>query len=264
MSVIVSHNAGFFSCCSVKLDNIISFINSNKTLPTHVDSSVQFSWYKINKTGDITYDYFEDYNKHNINYNFNTLINYYHYYQYYDYTLLQYEKMSPIIDKYFSPSEEIKKYINEIELKYKLNYSNICVLFYRGNDKNSETPICGYDEYIHKATEIMNAYPKIQFLIQSDETEFIEKMRFMFPDNSFYFKDEVRHMPKCDNTVDIVMREQNHIFSKYYLAITIIMSKCQYIVCGSGNCSIWIMLYRKNNKNVCQNLNNIWISNIDL
>ena len=57
----------------------------------------------------------------------------------------------------------------------------------------------------------MNAYPKIQFLIQSDETEFIEKMRFMFPDNSFYFKDEVRQMPKCDNTVDIVMREQNYI-----------------------------------------------------
>ena len=265
MSVIVTHtDVGFFSCCSMKLDRIICFINLHKKLPAHVDSSAQFSWYKINETDDVTYDYFEDYNKLDINYNFKTLINYYHYYQYCNYTLLQYEKMSPIVDKYFSPSEEIKKYINEIELKYEINYSNICVLFYRGNDKNSETRICGHNEYIHKANEIIRAYPKIQFLIQSDETEFIKKMTFMFPNNSFYFKDEIRHISKCDSSVDKVMREQNHIFSKYYLAITIVMSKCKYIICGSGNCSIWIMLYRKNNKNVCQNLNKIWISNIDL
>lgn len=59
----ITHNAGFFSCCSVKLTKIVEYINSNKTLPNDVDSSKQFSWYKNyeNKNKDITFDYFQNY-----------------------------------------------------------------------------------------------------------------------------------------------------------------------------------------------------------
>ena len=42
----ITHNSGFFSCCSVKLTKIIEFINSNKRLPDNVDSSEQFKLYK--------------------------------------------------------------------------------------------------------------------------------------------------------------------------------------------------------------------------
>lgn len=84
-----------------------------------------------------------------------------------------------------------------------------------------------------------------------------------FPTNSFYFKDEIRHMKKNSlNTVDIVMSDKNYEFSKYFLAITIIMSKCKYIICGTGNISMWIMFYRENNNNVYQNLEGIWYDNI--
>jgi hypothetical protein len=60
------------------------------------------------------------------------------------------------------------------------------------------------------------------------------------------------------------MHHTNAVFSKYYLAITIIMSKCKYVICGSGNCSIWIMLYRGNNKNVCQYLDGTWYDTLEL
>ena len=96
----------------------------------------------------------------------------------------------------------------------------------------------------------MKSNPNILFLIQSDETEFINFMSKQFKNNSFYFKDEIRHIQKCDTNVDILMQYTNYEFSKYYLAITVLMSKCKYIICGSGNCSIWIMLYRGNNNNV--------------
>ena len=98
-------------------------------------------------------------------------------------------------------------------------------------------------------------------MIQSDETEFLEFMTNKFPNNSIYFKDEIRHMKKCNDTVDKKMNSQNYEFSKNYLAITMIMSKCKYIICGSGNCDIWIMLYRGNNSNVIQNLNGKWYNN---
>ena len=45
---------------------------------------------------------------------------------------------------------------------------------------------------------------------------------------------------------------------KNVLAIIYIMSKCKYIICSSGNCSIWMMYFRGNVNNVKQFLNNQW------
>jgi hypothetical protein len=257
MSLVISHNSGFFSCCSVKLHDIVKYINSKSSVPTHVDSSRQFNWYKTQNSDDITYIYFEHYdNIKDIEIKYP--ISYFHSHQFIDYSNLDYNNIIPLVKKYFSPSKNIITIIEGIEQKYNLAYDNICVLFYRGNDKVKETILCEYDEYLTYANLILEKNPNILFLIQSDETEFIEYMSKKFPNNSFYFKDEIRHMKKCRSTVDGVMRAQNHEFSQKYLAITIIMSKCKYIICGSGNCSIWIMLYREHNKNVYQNLNNKW------
>lgn len=70
-------------------------------------------------------------------------------------------------------------------------------------------------------------------------------------------------MNKMCNTVDKVMKSNIHEYSMYYLAITIIMSKCKYIICGTGNCSIWIMLYRNNNKNTIQFIRGKWIKTLE-
>ena len=260
----ITHNAGFFSCCSVKLNQITDYINSNKKLPDIVDSSHQFAWYKNDyNNGDITFDYFENYN------NITDVvivypINYIHTYQFTNYSNLDYKNISPLIKKYFSPSVKINEMISTLEEKYTLMYENICVLFYRGNDKNTETTKCSYNEYLHYANKILQQNPKIVFLIQSDETEFIEYMTNRFPNNSFYFKDEIRHMKKCNNTVDKVMKSTAYDFSKKYLAITIIMSKCKYVICSSGNCDIWIMFYRGNNTNVIQYLNGSWYNSVNI
>ena len=262
MSVVCKHNSGFFSCCSVRLYDICCYINNAHQYPEKVNSSSQFLYYKnrehVLQNTDITNVYFEDYN--NIpsppisSYPIQCGIDD----QFINYSNVEYKNIIPIVIKYFTPSQNIKNRVSYLEKKYALDYNNTCVLFYRGNDKNTETTICGYDEYLYFAHSILETNPTIQFLLQSDETEFIEFMTAAFPNNSFYFRDEIRHMKKCNSTVDIQMRSQNFEYSQYYLAITIVMSKCKYIVCGSGNCSIWIIYYRGNNKNVFQNLNGKW------
>jgi len=66
-------------------------------------------------------------------------------------------------------------------------------------------------------------------------------------------------MNKQSSSVDHVFSDKNHQFSKYYLAITNIMSKCKYVICGSsGNCSIWIALYRENADNIIQYMKGTW------
>jgi hypothetical protein len=260
MTLLITHDYGFFSCCSIRLHNIIEFFNKKKKCPTTIDSSQQFSWYKKNNNQDITFEYFQHYNDLPDIY-YNEYINYIHTLQFSDYNNINYNSIKPFIDKYFSPSLQIKNIINNIEKKYNIEYDNTCVLYYRGNDKNTETTICNYNEYIKYAIDYIIKNKNIKFLIQSDETEFIELFLYLFPHNTFYFKDEIRHMKKCNNTVDKCITQNIDIYSKNYLAITVIMSKCKHIICGSGNCSIWIMLYRNNNNNVLQNLNNEWIYN---
>lgn len=259
-SVTITHNAGFFSCCSVRLHHIVKFINDFKELPYCVDSSKQYEWYKTTNDGDVTFDYFENYdnitNEIAIDEN---KIDYDENYQYGNYQNLKYDKIIPLVKKYFTPSLHMTYIIDYLEREYNLDYENICVLFYRGNDKVTETELCSYDEYVTYANMILEKNPNVKFLIQSDETEFIIYFSELFPHNSFYFKNQIRHMKRTINTVDKLHPETNHIFSKIYLAITIIMSRCKYIVCGSGNCSIWIMMYRGNADNVYQNLERNWI-----
>lgn len=252
-------NAGFFACCSLRLVAIRDFVVKIKKIPDIMDSSRQFEWYKVKgkESEDITFDYFENYNNVETA-EIKTNISFYHDHQFKPYEELDYNGIIPLIKKYFSPSNKIKEIIDNIEKKYNLDYNNTCVLFYRGNDKNTETKICQYEEYLKYSDEILEKHPNTKFLIQSDETEFIEFMTKMYPDNSFYFKDEIRHIKKCNSTVDIEMQETNNLFSKYFLAITIIMSKCKYLIFGTGNCSMWIVFFRGHNNNTIQNFKNKW------
>jgi hypothetical protein len=132
------------------------------------------------------------------------------------------------------------------------------VLFHRGNDKQRETPLCKYEDIIEKSIEIGGKNPGVRFLVQSDETEFIEEMGALYP-NRILFKDEIRHMKKCDNTVDKVFPQSNYEFSKYFLAIVIIMSKCKHVICGSGNISMWIAFFRGNVENFHQYFDGKWV-----
>lgn len=257
-TLYVKHNSGFFSCCSVRLDRIIHYFNRYKRLPLVVDSSQSYAWYKpknMDPKEDVTPVYF---NTTTDTIKYMRRINYEHNYQYLNFKTINFRALTPFIKKYFDPSEEIQRHVHDIEKKYGLDdYGNICVLFFRGNDKVTETPVAPYSDYIVRAKRILLENPSIRFLVQSDEQEFIDTMLSEFP-GSIYFKDETRRISKSITTVDKT-NSDNFLFSKYFLAITYIMSKAKYIIFGSGNCSIWILLYRGNATGVQQFLKTGWV-----
>lgn len=251
--LILHPSTGFFSNCTVRLFDIVIYFNNFKKLPLYIDGVRQFNLYKHGTNlNDITYEYFDN----NLNYDisYHEKVDFYHQYQYINYNNLSFKNLTPFISKYFSPSTKIRNTITYIENKYEIiDYNNICVLFYRGNDKSTELTLPSYDDILEKAREIYNKNNNIKFLIQSDEDEFINKFTKEFSNNSFYFKDEIRTINKNNNlSVDRIDIEKNFVYSQYYLAITIIMSKCKYIICNTGNCSLWIILYRGNTENVTQ------------
>lgn len=258
MSIVVKHHAGFFSCSCHMLYKILDYFNEYGELPATIDTTYLFTWYKPTHmyNVDILDNYFIKYeNPKPIVYEKMVKISRFpRDIQFSDYKNILFRDIKPFITTYFTLADDIKERIHLLETKYKLNnYSNICVLFYRGNDKQHETIAPSYNTFITKANQIKSENPNIRFLIQSDETEFIKAMDRALP-NTVIFNDEIRHIPKCNETVDNVYRDSNAEYSKYFLAIVYIMSKCKHIVCTSGNCSLWIVLFRGNAENLHQYL----------
>ena len=246
----ITHNAGFFSCCTIRLLEIINYFNLNKELPLRVDSSVQFDVYK-NENIDITNDFYQT------NDNF---IEYKEYInvsksedeeQFSNYDDLNFELIIPFVYKYFDLSKEAKDRVNFFTNKYNIDFDNTCSVFYRGLDKVTETEIGDYNHYIEKCKWILSNNKDIKFLIQTDELNFQETFLKIFPNSLI-----INELPTLKKQITVmhnhIPREKRVNFAIDLLASTYIVSKCKFLVTHSGNCGLWAVLFRGNTINTYQ------------
>lgn len=253
----VTHNAGFFSCCTIRLLEIINYFNGHLTLPTVVDSSQQFSLYKAHQRQDLTNKFFaQDGGPQHIHYlkPVNPLLPgkpdnvHYPNYKNVDYTAL-----APFVSKYFSPSPEVKEKIVALENKYKLDYDKTCLVYYRGNDKVLEVSCPQYGEIFLKAWEIKKANPTIRFVVQTDEVEFMHYFLKRFPDSIVL--DEVAPIKKqIINPGMTLPAKSREKFASDFLAIIYYLSKIKYIVTTTHNAAFWLCLFRGHSDGVYQYL----------
>ncbi len=254
--LIVIHNAGFFSCSTIALQDTMIYFNQNKGLPDIIDRSQQYMMYKQRAWDNLIPMYFKETNAC-IEYTKDVVMSAEEReIQYVDYKSLVFEDIKPFFDKLFAPSDYVNKIVQNMEGSYQIDYENTCAVFYRGNDKNRETTIASYEAFINKAKEI--ATPNMRFLVQPDETEFLQAFTSAIP-NSFNFS-ETPHMSKKDSAVFLEMPiERRSVFAAYFLAAVIIMSKCKHLIVHTGNCGMWATLYRGNTDNVHQIRDNVWL-----
>ncbi|MEO5646612.1 MAG: hypothetical protein ABIO57_00060 [Candidatus Paceibacterota bacterium] len=250
----IIHNAGFFSCCSKRLEGAVWFYNKKHTIPGAVDSSAQFSLYKSDQSVDLTPLYFED---NSLPISYTGHINFYNEMQFFDYSDLDHKGLQLFVKKYFSPSDYVISIVDAYQKKYTIDYDNTCGVFYRGNDKSTETGIAPYQEFIMQAKKIKEQNLNIVFLVQSDETEFIEAFGKELP--GFVMIEEIPHMHKKSSTIhDELSRKDRAGFGADFFAALLIQAKCKYLITHSGNCGLWAVLYRGSSENVYQWLNNTW------
>lgn len=243
--------AGFFSNCSVRLKQIIDYLNKNNKFPQNIDSSSQFQNYKEDiddNANDLTKYFFEQKptptNFGKVKFAVNE--------QYNKYKNIDFKGVTPLIKAYFSPGIIITNIIEALEKKYLLDYSNICSVYYRGNDKVIETGLAEHEEFFNKAEEIRQKNPNVKFLVQTDEIEFAEAFKQRFP-NSFWFDElaMINHNP--DSSVHHSLpRNERKEQASYLLAATIIIAKTKHLITHSGNCGLWAVLYRGHVENVYQ------------
>jgi len=258
----IIHNHGFFSCCSVRLFRIIEYLNKNKILPDEIDASQLFDLYKYHDAKDVTYDFFENY-KHD-----HTMINYEKNieitadcYQFNNYKLVDYTLITPFLKKIFTPCNEISNISEDLVKKYNIDVENCIGLYYRGTDKNSETGIDSFESFYNKLTEVIKHENNnnIQIILQTDSAPFLDYMKQKCSNHNIVIIEENRTSYGYNGIHFDSRPADNHFNIKNLFATFLIISKCKYIICSSGNCSIWMMLYRQNAFNIFQNLNKKWM-----
>ena len=253
--IVPKYCIGFFACCSDILKHVSIYFNNNKKKPEIIDTSQQFSIYKPSHIeGDIMHHFFK---KNDINIVYSDDMYYDHVLQFTKYNNLNYAKFTPFIEKYFSPHQDILDIKTKIKNKYNINVDEYCAVYYRGTDKKIETTIGSFDTYIDKMNELLTKEPTIKFIIQSDSKDFIDIVKGKFT-NSVSFDEENVPSTSDKGIHNESSPDNNYNIIKNFLAIVYLISKCKYIICSSGNCSIWMMLYRGNSNNVQQFLNNEW------
>jgi hypothetical protein len=255
-----------------KLWQIIQYYNKHKQVPKEIDVREQFQWYKPGEISEnISYDFFEK-PQDDITIEYKEEIDFDHEYQWINFKKFNYSIFTPFIRKYYTPTPKVYDIVKKMEEKYKLDYENLGVLFYRGNDKRKETPmhnqIPNYKEHVKKGNELKEKYPGMKLIVQSDESEYITEMLKNFPD-SIVFNDEIRHMKQNKKgTVDKIagnggdwnsdVGKSNYEHAFKFMAILIIMSKCKHLVLNVGNCSLWTCFFRENADNVDLYVMNKW------
>ena len=254
-TLVINSEGGFFSCCTVRLQKVIEYFSALTRPPTQIDSSQQFLWYKpadYPPEKSIIEQFFLE--KVNGRISYTHPIVFQQSDQFSDYRKLPFADILPFVRRYFTVSAAIEQLVASLEKKYSIDYKNTCVLFYKANSQ-----CASYEEYLAQAKGILAQNPKTRFLIQSDETEFIEAMTAGLP-TAFYFMDETRNIPRCTTHIDTVNLPENYEYALQFLAIMIIMSRCSTVVFGSGNCSLWIVLFRGGASRVQQYLGGKWLA----
>lgn len=249
----VTHNAGFFSCCTIRLMEIINFHCKNGILPV-VDSSQQWESYKDSNL-DITEQLFK--NKIKIDdFEPSFMINSDYENQFSNYDLINYDYVNKLVERYFTPSNEIISLISDLIKKYNINLDKTITVCYRGNDKFRETILPTYEEMLLKIEEVLILNPTYNILLQTDEIEFQEIVKNKF--SNVFTIDETKKINKSNTAVQYTIRLGERLNNaKIFLAVMCIMSKTSKIILNSGNVGMWLCLFRGSTKGVYQYLNHM-------
>jgi hypothetical protein len=251
------HNAGFFSCCNIKLRVIIEYFNENRILPIKVDCSELFDLYKLPslRHSDITHHFFEIHEESIPFYERISVTQDTREDQFSDYRLLNVESLRPFIHTYFSPIKEIQAIQQQLLIKYNIDLSNCIGIYYRGTDKYGETQLGDFEKYSEQLLKLQQTGKQI--IVQTDSANFLEYMKLWHP--SIITVQENR-VSKTNNGIhNESSRTANYTDIKYLFATFLLLSQCDQLIVSSGNCSLWIMYYRGHVRNVYQCLDNIFL-----
>jgi hypothetical protein len=219
-----------------------------------------FDLYKVNADSDITYDFFDNDDKHE-NFYFEKIIeaeSLKFYICINPYKTINHSAFAPFVKKYFTPSQKIKSLTSFLIKKYNINTQKCIGLYYRGTDKITETQVPSFDSFYNMLMKIYNK--DLQIIVQTDSKFFLEYMQKKCADKRIIV---IKENLVSSRAVGIHFEEspaQNYKHIQFLFSTFLIISQCKYILCSSSNGSVWMIFFRGNADSVFCNINNEWTS----
>jgi hypothetical protein len=167
--------------------------------------------------------------------------------------LYDFEYYNQVINRFFNPSEVISNRMNTLLDKYKINPSETIAVLYRGTDKYTEVRLGSPQAYLQVVQQILQQTNAKRVLVQTDQTQVLNLFKQELGDLVVYF--EETPSTTGQQAMNTVMENEGNDtmdWMQWFDAALRCVSKCAYVVNHTGNCGLWMNLYRGTTANVFQ------------
>lgn len=233
----VTDGTGICSCLTVRLHDACQYYEKNGYYPTQIDSSSQFSIYKEHADHRLDEVIMNDYVLNSEL----PFVNFNHGWQYAWYNEVQLEKLSKIALTICPPT----KAVGDKSYQFMQRMGSRTAVLFRGNDKVKEIPTAPYLAIIEMAL----ATGANSFLVQTDEFEFYETFKSVFPDTIRF--EEIDMINKNEDAY-FIPKENNSDFLINFVAALRAIGHAEKLITITGNTGLWTMFFRGNTRNTWQ------------
>lgn len=231
------HNAGFFSITSMTLLDLLRYPHEI----VKINASFAFADFKDSVDQDPWLEFFEPPNP-SVFFIGGNEIGFTQRLAHDRYASFDLSSASIAIRKYYTPSGKVRSRVDYLCKKYEIDVENTIAVYYRGTDKSTELLPTPVESYIQKTQEILKRQPELRIFVQTDQKQIRDILLSAFGSRAFYLDD----LPVTESSTGVhkLITENKLNFAIDFLATTIIMSRCKYVVTGTGNVSCWTVLFR--------------------
>jgi|GEM_PF-3519628 len=234
VKIMLGHDHGFFSNCTVLLMNMIL---GGGTEITSVDTTSSFGFYKEDPEEDIYATFFKPFSGRRYEtFPMNA------FWCHERYSNLPLEKLLPWTNDYFQLSDEVLLASKDLATQYAIDIDKTAAVFLRGGDKVSEVPPIEIQE-VAEALNKLNPADFSSLLIQSNDLSLRAALiELITVPIRIVTIDEDPSVYTAGSHQKFAMK--SHQSCTQFLAIVHLISQCKEVMLNSGNVSFWIVLFR--------------------
>jgi len=167
--------------------------------------------------------------------------------------IYDFEYYNQVVKRFFNPSGIVADRWQMLTEKYEIDPEKTVSVLYRGTDKCTEVRLAPPEDYLNAVKQILDQTPANRVLVQTDQTQVLD-----------YFKSELGNMvvsfsetPSTSgkDAMNTVMENEGKDtmdWMQWFDAALRCVAECSYVVNHTGNCGLWMNLYRGNVDNVFQ------------
>ncbi len=167
--------------------------------------------------------------------------------------IYDFEYYNQVVKRFFNPSGVVTDRWQMLTEKYDIDPEKTVSVLYRGTDKGTEVRLASPEDYLDVVKQILDQTPANRVLVQTDQTQVLD-----------YFKSELGNMvvsfsetPSTsgnNSMIDTMEKDKRDMtdWMQWFDAALRCVAECAYVVNHTGNCGLWMNLYRGNVNNVFQ------------